>query len=108
MTRIRRSLCFAALATLGVLVPAGIARAIQTPTTGQPGAPALTCGSPGATSTPSGSASAGGSPFNSSGTAGTVYAGNPWYRLVGSCQQHRGGVPIRRRLLAGHATLNLG
>jgi hypothetical protein len=77
MTTIRRSLCFAALITLGVLVPAGIAGAIQTPTTGQPGAPAVTCGSPGATSTPGGSASAGGSPFNPSGTAGGVYAGNP-------------------------------
>jgi len=77
MTRVRRSLCFAALTTLGVLVPAGFAGAIQNPTTGQPGAPAVTCGSPGATSTPGGSTSAAGSPFNSSGTAGTVYAGNP-------------------------------
>ncbi len=48
----------------------------QTPTTGQPGAPANTCGSDNPV-TPGGSANAQGSPFNANGQAGVVYAGNP-------------------------------
>jgi hypothetical protein len=51
--------------------------AIETPTTGQPGAPNNTCGSPGATQTPGNAANAPGSAFNPNGQAGTVYAGNP-------------------------------
>ena len=50
--------------------------ALQTPTTGQPGAPNNTCG-PSNPVTPGSAASAPGSPFNSSGQAGNVYAGNP-------------------------------
>lgn len=54
------------------------AAAFQTPTTGQPGAPANTCG-PSNPITPGKSASSPGSPFNSTtpGQAGNVYAGNP-------------------------------
>ena len=52
-------------------------QAIVSPTTGQPGAPTVTCGSPGATMTPGSSANAQGSPFNANGQAGAVYAGNP-------------------------------
>lgn len=65
--------CVATFVVLG----ATSALAIQTPTTGQPGAPANTCGAPG-TTTPGASASSPGSPFNGvSGRAGNVYAGNP-------------------------------
>jgi hypothetical protein len=49
---------------------------LQTPTTGQPGAPNNTCGTANPV-TPGGSASSPGSPFNTSGQAGNVYAGNP-------------------------------
>jgi hypothetical protein len=62
---------------VAVLVPAGIASALQNPTTGQPGAPGVTCGSPGATSTPGNATNANGSAFNPTGQAGNVYAGNP-------------------------------
>src|SRR5215470_4822716 len=50
--------------------------AIVSPTTGQPGAPTVTCGSPNATMTPGNSANAQGSAFDPNGQAGTVYAGN--------------------------------
>jgi hypothetical protein len=50
--------------------------ALQTPTTGQPGAPTNTCG-PDNTVTPGNSVTASGSVFNPNGQAGTVYAGNP-------------------------------
>jgi hypothetical protein len=49
---------------------------LQTPTTGQPGAPTNTCG-PANPVTPGNSASSPGSPFNPNGQAGVVYAGNP-------------------------------
>jgi hypothetical protein len=52
------------------------AAAIETPTTGQPGAPTNTCG-PANPVTPGSSAAAPGSPFNGTGQAGVVYAGNP-------------------------------
>jgi hypothetical protein len=52
------------------------ASAIETPTTGQPGAPTNTCG-PANSVTPGSSATASGSPFNGTGQAGVVYAGNP-------------------------------
>jgi len=50
--------------------------AIQSPDTGQPGAPTNTCG-PNNTVTPGNSANSPGSPFNPNGQAGVVYAGNP-------------------------------
>jgi hypothetical protein len=50
--------------------------AIESPTTGQPGAPNNTCGTDNPV-TPGNSANAPGSAFNGNGTAGTVYAGNP-------------------------------
>ncbi|HYW25574.1 MAG TPA: hypothetical protein VE953_15500 [Terriglobales bacterium] len=65
-------LCLAALMITSVTT----ALAIESPTTGQPGAPANTCG-PDNPVTPGGSASAPGSPFNGAGQAGVVYAGNP-------------------------------
>jgi hypothetical protein len=68
----------AAFATLMVAAPAP-AWALQTPTTGQPGAPTNTCG-PANPVTPGNAANSPGSPFNSTGAggqAGTVYAGNP-------------------------------
>jgi hypothetical protein len=49
---------------------------LQTPTTGQPGAPTNTCGTANPV-TPGKSASSPGSPFNPNGQAGLVYAGNP-------------------------------
>ena len=49
---------------------------MQTPTTGQPGAPTNTCGAANPV-TPGASASSPGSPFNPNGQAGLVYAGNP-------------------------------
>jgi hypothetical protein len=49
---------------------------LQTPTTGQPGAPNNTCGTANPV-TPGASASSPGSPFNANGQAGLVYAGNP-------------------------------
>jgi hypothetical protein len=50
--------------------------AMQSPTTGQPGAPNNTCGTDNPV-TPGNSANSPGSPFNGSGQAGVVYAGNP-------------------------------
>ena len=64
--------CLAALLIASVTP----ALALETPTTGQPGAPANTCG-PANPVTPGNAASAPGSVFNGSGQAGTVYAGNP-------------------------------
>ena len=55
---------------------ASSAFAMQSPSTGQPGAPANTCGTDNPV-TPGASANAAGSPFNGSGQAGVVYAGNP-------------------------------
>jgi hypothetical protein len=77
MQRMLRNLV--ASAACGVLLTAASglsALALETPTTGQPGAPANTCG-PSNPVTPGNSANASGSPFNSSGQAGNVYAGNP-------------------------------
>jgi hypothetical protein len=64
---------FGVVLTLATGISAG---AMETPTTGQPGAPTNTCG-PANPVTPGSSASAAGSPFNSAGQAGVVYAGNP-------------------------------
>ena len=75
---IRRVLVLGGIGAAAMLVPAGIAGATVSPTTGQPGAPGFTCPSPPFPgSTPGGSVNAGGSVFNPNGTAGTVYAGNP-------------------------------
>ena len=64
-----------AIATFAIQGPA---LALQTPTTGQPGAPGTTCFSSTSTAqSPGGSAGAAGSPFNANGTSGGVYAGNP-------------------------------
>lgn len=58
------------------LAGATSAFAMQSPTTGQPGAPNNTCGTDNPV-TPGNSANVLGSPFNGSGQAGVVYAGNP-------------------------------
>lgn len=71
----RYLLALACSAALMIAAPVS-AWAMQSPTTGQPGAPANTCG-PGNPVTPGGSAAAPGSPFNQNGQAGAVYAGNP-------------------------------
>ncbi len=65
------AVCVAAMTFTGA-----IAFAVETPTTGQPGAPTNTCGTASPVM-PGASASAPGSPFNSVGQAGVVYAGNP-------------------------------
>jgi hypothetical protein len=70
------SIAVAGMLLLSVAAPALADKSLQSPSTGQPGAPANTCG-PSNPTTPGGSASAPGSPFNGSGQAGLVYAGNP-------------------------------
>ena len=79
MKSARTAACTIVLAAAAVVVPAGMAGAIQTPTTGQPGASnGVTCFSGPSTATaPGASMSARGSVFNPNGIAGTVYAGNP-------------------------------
>ena len=77
MTRFVRHLALgAAFFATFTLAGAAPALALQTPTTGQPGAPTNTCGTANPM-TPGASATAAGSPFNSTGQAGNVYAGNP-------------------------------
>ncbi len=62
---------------VGLMVAAPApAFALQSPVTGQPGAPNNTCG-PDNLVTPGRSGAAAGSPFNATGQAGAVYAGNP-------------------------------
>jgi hypothetical protein len=76
MKPVRITLCTTALAAAALVLPAGVAGALQTPTTGQPGARnGVTCGSPGATATPGNSANSHGSPFNPNVVK--FYAGNP-------------------------------
>ena len=81
MSKIRRSLGLGAVTVLATMVLAGIAGAIQTPTTGQPGTSAqpvgFNCGI-NAPTEPGNAMNAPGSAFNESlpGHAGTVYAGN--------------------------------
>lgn len=79
MMTTRHLLCLAAFTAAGVMAPAGLAGATQSPTTGQPGASSgVTCFTSAATAlAPGNSMTAGGSVFNPAGTAGTVYAGNP-------------------------------
>ena len=72
----RKLLVVSALSAALMAVGSAPAFALQTPQTGQPGAPTNTCG-PQNPVTPGNSASSPGSPFNSTGQAGNVYAGNP-------------------------------
>ncbi len=65
------AVCVAAMTFTGAT-----AFALETPTTGQPGAPTNTCGTANPVM-PGASASSPGSPFNANGQAGVVYAGNP-------------------------------
>ena len=79
MFKIRRRVGLAMTTVVAALVPVGIAGAVQTPTTGQPGTTAgFNCGTSTAPVEPGNAASAPGSPFNETapGHAGTVYAGN--------------------------------
>ena len=79
MSRIRMSLGLGVATAMVVLMPAGIAGAMQSPSTGQPGTTAgFNCGSSSAPIEPGNAASAPGSAFNETtpGLAGTVYAGN--------------------------------
>lgn len=71
----RRLLVVSALSAGLMVVGSAPAWALQTPDTGQPGAPANTCQQ--FTVTPGNAANANGSPFNPTGQAGNVYAGNP-------------------------------
>jgi hypothetical protein len=68
-------LVLACAASLSIATPLA-SWAVETPTTGQPGAPTNTCG-PANPVTPGSSVTAPGSPFNPTGQAGNVYAGNP-------------------------------
>jgi hypothetical protein len=79
MSKFRRNLGLGAATVVAALLPVGIAGAVQTPTTGQPGTTAgFNCGTSSAPVEPGNAASAPGSAFNEStpGRAGTVYAGN--------------------------------
>ena len=79
MARLFRNFTATAFCVVALTVATGAtARAgetLQTPTTGQPGAPTNTCGSANPL-TPGASAGSPGSPFNTAGQAGNVYAGN--------------------------------
>ncbi len=76
MQRLARVFMGVAVCVAAMTFTGATALALETPTTGQPGAPTNTCGTanPG---TPGASASSPGSPFNPNGQAGVVYAGNP-------------------------------
>jgi len=77
MRRMLRNLATSAACGIVLITATGVpASAMQTPTTGQPGAPANTCG-PSNPVTPGNAATSPGSPFNPNGQAGVVYAGNP-------------------------------
>src|SRR5690349_16349666 len=79
MISLRRVVCGAAIAGAALLLPAGMAGAIQNPTTGQPGTTAgFNCATATAPVEPGHAASSPGSPFNESGSgiAGMHYAGN--------------------------------
>jgi hypothetical protein len=76
---LRRVVCLAALSGALLVVPAGVAGAIQNPTTGQPGTTAgFNCGTSTAPVEPGHAATAPGAAFNESGSgvAGMNYAGN--------------------------------
>jgi len=77
MTKLVRDFAIGAMCVVTLaLASASTGLAMQSPTTGQPGAPANTCG-PDNPVTPGNSANAPGSPFNPDGQAGKGYAGNP-------------------------------
>jgi hypothetical protein len=79
MSKIRMSLGLGVATVLIAFVPTGIAGAMQSPTTGQPGTTmGFNCGTSSAPIEPGNAANAPGSAFNEStpGHAGTVYAGN--------------------------------
>jgi hypothetical protein len=79
MSKIRRAVGIGAVTIMAAFAPAGIAGALQSPTTGQPGAgDGFACATPNALTEPGNAGSAPGSAFNETtpGTAGTMYAGN--------------------------------
>jgi hypothetical protein len=76
MKNLRLVAASTAIAAALSLAMASGAGALQTPTTGQPGAPTNTCGSTNFPTTPGQSATKQGSAFNPTGTAGSNYAGN--------------------------------
>ena len=79
MSKFRMSLGAGIATFLLALVPAGLAGAMQSPTTSQPGtSDGFNCGSGAVITEPGNAATAPGSAFNEStpGHAGTVYAGN--------------------------------
>lgn len=79
MSKFRTSVGVGAATFLIALVPAGVAGAMQSPATGQPGTTmGFNCGTPSAPTEPGHAANAPGSAFNETlpGHAGTVYAGN--------------------------------
>jgi hypothetical protein len=79
MRTIRRLVCVMSLLLGAAAVPTGVAYALQSPITGQPGTTAgFNCATTSAPTEPGQAANAPGSAFNETapGTAGTVYAGN--------------------------------
>lgn len=79
MTQFRLRLGLGVATAMVVVMPAGIAGAMQSPSTGQPGTTAgFNCATSSAPVEPGNAASAPGSAFNETtpGHAGTVYAGN--------------------------------
>ena len=80
MARLFRNFAASAFCVIALTVATGATAlaggTMQTPTTGQPGAPTNTCGADNPM-TPGNAANSPGSPFNSNGQAGLVYAGNP-------------------------------
>src|ERR1700693_5715305 len=80
MARLFRNFAASAFCVIALTVATGATAlaggTLQTPTTGQPGAPTNTCGAANPV-TPGNAANSPGSPFNPSGQAGLVYAGNP-------------------------------
>jgi len=80
MARLFRNFAASAFCVIALTVATGATAlaggTVQSPTTGQPGAPTNTCGTANPT-TPGNAANSPGSPFNSNGQAGLVYAGNP-------------------------------
>jgi hypothetical protein len=80
MARLFRNVTATAFCVIALTIATGATalagETLQTPTTGQPGAPNNTCGAANPV-TPGNSVNSPGSPFNPAGQAGLVYAGNP-------------------------------
>lgn len=79
MISVRRMVCMAAVSGAALVLPAGMAGAMQNPTTGQPGTTAgFNCATSSAPTEPGNAANASGSAFNETtpGVAGGVYAGS--------------------------------